>query len=274
MPNDDQPKSTASVDTPTTGTSITTPRKPTGFAAMATRLLETVGVLNKGSADSAAMPQVDDATQAAGISSNALNVTRVGGLAALIVGAGAAAIAIFNVNKATDKASIVVAAYIGVGVIVSSALLTAAIIISSDVRARATANQTASPSETVASTNMTKAATTSANTFGDAWYRALSMLHDAVDRLEHTPESPDAVWVDGSTAAWLDAAASTGKTQNLHPADDDQASLHARLSTGQSSVVSLLNKLANDRDPKEKTATITRIRSVLDSMDHSLPWPN
>jgi hypothetical protein len=301
----DSPKSTESTDTPTTGTSIESPRQPTGFAATATKLLEAVGVLNKGSSESAATPKANDAEQMSGISSNALNVTRVGGLAALIAAVGAAALAIFNVNKATDKASIVVAAYISVGVIIASALLTVAIIISSDIRARAASNPTSSPSdtaagtspkkttppdantsadaaikpavspsETTAGTSPTKTTTTDADTFGDAWYRALSMLHDALDRLEHTPDSPDPGWVDGSTAAWLDAVASTGRTQNLHPADDGQATLHARLSAAQSSIISLLNKLGNDRDSTNKAATIARIRSALDSMDKSLPWPN
>jgi hypothetical protein len=134
MPNDGPDVS------PSTGTSIATPRKPTGWAGLWTRAFESVGLLNKGSADSAATPEAGDAAQTAGVSSNALNVTRVGGLAALIVGAGAAAIAIFNVNKATDNASIVVAAYVSVGAIVAAALLTAAVIISSDIRARVAVN--------------------------------------------------------------------------------------------------------------------------------------
>ncbi len=267
---------------PTTGTSITAPRDA-GLVKAVTTLLESIGVLNKGSADSAATPTVGDAAQTAGVSSNTLNVTRVGGLAAFIASAGAAAIAIFNVNKATDKASIVVAAYISVGAIVAAGLFTAAIIISSDIRARSAVNPIPSPSPSPSSppsgaadgTGPAKSATTDASAFGDAWYRALSMLHDALARLEHTPVSPAQGWVDGATAAWLDAAASSGKTQSLHPAED-QATLHARLTTGQASVVSLLEKLANDSAPadEKKTDTIGRITSVLNSMDQSLPWPN
>jgi hypothetical protein len=263
---------------PTTGTSITEPRE-TGFAKAVTTLFESIGVLNKGSADSAATPTAGDAAQTAGVSSNALNVTRVGGLAAFIASVGAAAIAIFNVNKGTDRASIVVAAYISVGAIVAAGLLTAAIIISSDIRARAAVNpspsSSSSPSGTAVGTDSAKAATADPNAFGDAWYRALSMLHDALARLEHTPVSPAQGWVDGATGAWLDAAASSGKTQNLHPADN-QATLHARLGTGQARVVSLLEKLANDSSPadEKKTETIARITSVLNSMDQSLPWPN
>lgn len=274
MPNEVQIANTASTDKPSTGTSIANPRSSTGFAAMATRLFETVGVLNKGSADSAATPKVEDAAQTAGISSNSLNVTRVGGLTTVIVGAGAAAIAIFNVNKTTDRASIVVAAYVSVGVIVASALLTAAIIISSDIRARVTANPPpASSSGQAASASPAKAQKTDANSFEDAWYRALSMLHYAVERLERTPEAPVDGWLEGSTAAWLKAAGTTGKTQELKPADDTQTTLHALLKTGQSSVVTQFEKLVSEQKPGATTATITSIRSVLDSMDSSLPWP-
>jgi hypothetical protein len=275
MANDDQVVKKPPAGEPSTGTSIDSPRKPFSWAAMITRLFEAIGLLNKGSAESAATPKADDAAQTAGVSSNTLNVTRVGGLTAFIAAAGAAALALFNVNKATDRASIVVAAYISVGVIVVAALLTAAIIISSDIRGRTAASTpTASPSVPTASTSSTEAETADANSFGDSWYRAVSMLHDAVDQLERTPVNPNNVWVDGSTAAWLDAAASIGKTQNLHPLDDDQAILHARLSAGQSSVVSLFDKLVNDQGSGQKPDTITRIRSVLNSIDRSLPWPN
>jgi hypothetical protein len=282
MPNVSQTASGAASAEPSTGTSISTPRSPTGFAATATKLFEAVGVLNKGSAGSAATPKVEDAAQTAGVSSNTLNVTRVGGLTAVIAGAGAAAIAIFNVNKATDRASIVVAAYVSVGVIVASALLTAAIIISADIRARVAVNPPAVSSSgsaagvtpPAAGASPAKTQKTDAGSFDDAWYRALSMLHYAVDRLERTPEAPVGGWVDGSTAAWLDAAASTGKTQDLKPADDAQSTLHARLKTGQASVVALLEKLVNDQNPAATAATLTRTRSALDSMDLSLPWPN
>jgi hypothetical protein len=270
MPGNGGVNSVPSSQQPTTGTSITAPRNSVGFAGLATRLFETIGVLNKGSAQSAATPKADDAAQTAGVSSNALNVTRVGGLTAFIASAGAAAIAIFNVNKTTDKASIVVAAYVSVGVIVASGLLTAAIIISSDIRGRVAAANPApapapAPAGTAANSDVLNAAAADANKFGDAWYRALSMLHDAVDRLNRAP--------DEAIAAWLDATASTGKTQNLRPADDGQATLHARLSAGQSSVVALLGQIAND-GATDNTTAIARIQSVLDSMDRSLPWPN
>jgi len=101
-----------------------------------TRFLENVGLLNKGSAGSTA-PTASDSSTVQPVTSNSLNVTRVGGVATLIGAAGGAALLIFNVNKAKDAPSIVVAAYLSTGIIVAAALLTVAIIITADIRARA-----------------------------------------------------------------------------------------------------------------------------------------
>jgi hypothetical protein len=248
--------------------------RPDGFAKSLTKVLENIGLLNKGSSESSATPDAGAAAATAGVSSNSLNVTRVGGLAALIASVGAAALAIFNVNSTTTRASIVVAAYVSVGAIVAAALLTSAIIISADIRARVAANPTPTPSAPVANKALAKTAATDADTFGDAWYRALSMLNDAVDRLDRAADSPAGEVVLAATTAWLDAAASGGKTQDLKPSGDDQSTLHARLSTGQSSVILLLKDYADAGDVMKKTAAITRIRPVLDSMNRSLPWPN
>jgi hypothetical protein len=111
-------------------------KRVAGFAKLVTTIFESLGLLNKGSANAAAAPNPSEADQVQPVSSNALNVTRVGGVTTLIGGAGAAALAIFSVDKAHDPVSIVVAAYASVGAIVASALLTVAIIIASDIRAR------------------------------------------------------------------------------------------------------------------------------------------
>lgn len=71
------------------------------------------------------------------MSNNSLKVTRVGGVGALISGAGGAALLLFKVNKSKDPHPIVVAAYISVGVIVAAALVAVAMIIVADIRARA-----------------------------------------------------------------------------------------------------------------------------------------
>ncbi len=112
-----------------------TARTP-GLAHAITTFFESVGLLNKGSADANAVPTSAEAAQIQPVVSNSLNVTRVGGLAALVTSVGAAALAIFNVNKKTDPATVVMAAYLGAGAIVVAALLAAAIIIAADIRAR------------------------------------------------------------------------------------------------------------------------------------------
>lgn len=255
------------------GTGLDTARNP-GVATWVTKLFEIIGVLNKGSSRSAATPKADDAAATAGVSSNALNVTRVGGLAAFIASAGAAALAIFNVNSTTTRAPIVVAAYLSVGAIVAAGLLTAAIIISADIRARVAANPAPSPSGSTGGKALAKAAPADADNFGDAWYRALSMLHGAVDRLDRAPDSPADAAKDAASAAFMKASASDGKTKDLKPAGGEQATLHALLSTGQSSVVSQLEDYFKSGATAKKSDVITSIRSVLDSMDSSLPWPN
>jgi hypothetical protein len=121
-----------------------------GLAALAANIFEWLGLLNKGSASAAAAPDPATTSAVEPISSNTLNVTRVGGVATLISAAGAAAIALFGVDAETTRAPIVVAAYASVGVIVAAALLTAAIIIAADIRARGaiavgTSSSTSSP---------------------------------------------------------------------------------------------------------------------------------
>jgi hypothetical protein len=107
------------------------------LARIVTTILEAVGLLNKGSAAAPAAPEPGDVDRVQVVSSNALNVTRVGGFGAFIGGAGGAAIALFNVDKGRDATAIVVAAYASVGVIVAAALIAVAVIVAADIRARA-----------------------------------------------------------------------------------------------------------------------------------------
>jgi hypothetical protein len=120
-------------------------KRGSGPARLGSWIFERLGVLNPGSSEAAAVPDPADAEKVGPVTSNALNVTRVGGVTALIAGAGAAALALFNVDKATDRTAIVVAAYGSVGLIVSAALLVTAIIIVADIRARATIAVATSP---------------------------------------------------------------------------------------------------------------------------------
>lgn len=124
------------------GGSIT--QRGIGIVNGITKLAESLGLLNKGSAKAAA-PTASDTATVQPVTSNSLNVTRVGGVSTLIGAAGGAALLIYNVNKTKDRASIVVAAYAGIGVIVAAALLTVAIIIAADIRARASIAAAVSP---------------------------------------------------------------------------------------------------------------------------------
>lgn len=108
-----------------------------GLAKWLTTLWEALGLLNKGSAQTPAAPSSEEAERTTSISSNALNVTRVTGLAGLVAGVGAAALALFTVDKSSDPVGVVMAAYIAVGVIVAAALIAAAIVVLADIRSRA-----------------------------------------------------------------------------------------------------------------------------------------
>src|SRR5579859_2062657 len=120
-----------------------TKRQTFSIARIAALAGEVIGLLNKGSASTPAAPGSEAGGPA--VSTNSLNVTRVGGVGALISGAGGAALLLFKVNKSKDPHAIVVAAYISVGVIVAAALVTAAMIIVADVRARTRLAASASP---------------------------------------------------------------------------------------------------------------------------------
>lgn len=117
------------------------------FVRLVTQAAESVGLLNKGSATAPVAPAPGSGASPA-ISANTLNVTRVTGLGTLIAGAGGAALLLFHVKPATP-ASEVVAAYISTGAIVAAALLTVAMIICADIRARTvtTAAAAAAPAQ-------------------------------------------------------------------------------------------------------------------------------
>jgi hypothetical protein len=123
---------------------------PKSFAGWVGLVFESLGVLNKGSVKAQAAPDTSDIANLQPISSNALNVTRVGGIGTLISAAGGAALILFNVNKKTDRAPIVVAAYVSVGVIVAAALVTVAVIIAADIRARTAIATATAPQATPA----------------------------------------------------------------------------------------------------------------------------
>lgn len=229
-----------------------TAKRNSGLLVWLTKLFESLGLLNAGSSESPATPSPDDAAKTTGVSSNTLNVTRVGGLAALIAAVGAAALALFNVNKAVDKPAIIVAAYASVGVIVASALLTAAIIISADIRSRTSTSNIVSAAAPIMSDT---------KSFDDAWHKALDLLKEALARLSRGTENPIDVWLDG--------VASTGITEQLHPASDRQET-QARLLAGQSLILSKFEQLLDSPSIQQKKTTMAEIQALLDSMERSL----
>jgi hypothetical protein len=106
-----------------------------GFATGATKFLESIGLLNKGSSGSPATPSPDTNAGTVGIGTNTLNVTRVGGTASLTVAVGTAALTLFHLDTHTAPAARA-AAYAAVGLMVSAALIATAVILQADVRSR------------------------------------------------------------------------------------------------------------------------------------------
>jgi hypothetical protein len=189
-----------------------TARAAGGLAHAITKFFESIGLLNKGSADASAVPNTTEAAQVQPIVSNSLNVTRVGGLAALITSVGAVALAVFNVNKKSDPVPVVVAAYISVGVIVVAALLTAAIIISADVRARtsvAVAHSPESPApakpppEAVAARPVNGASTLVSQTAAVTARPSGNQVRSGPDAAEPAPSaSPQQSWALYDITSW------------------------------------------------------------------------
>ncbi|MER5445509.1 hypothetical protein ABT052_24195 [Streptomyces sp. NPDC002766] len=196
------------------------------------------------------------------MSTNALNVTRVLGLGSLITGTGAAALALFGVDK-TDDPSVVVAAYASVGVIVAAALLTAAIIVSADIRARVAMN---APTALPASVKRTTAQGLSAGgsdtaAFVAAWHDALDVLRGALKESEQ--------YVDDQLTAWLDACASTHRTALLQPAEEQRA-MHDRLQASQRLVLARFESLIGEEDARTRMRSRAEIEYVLEAMDRSI----
>lgn len=229
-----------------------------GLAQAITWVFEKLGVLNQGSTESAPTPTTQESSETAGISTNALNVTRVGGLAATVTAVGAAALAIFNI-KQTSKPAIVVAAYASVGVIVAAALLTAAIIISADIRGRV-ATQAAAPAGQ-AKTGSPATIASTAESFTAAWKAVVQRLADILQRLERDDESLVDVWVD--------ASGTTGLTAHLAP-PAEKAQDHARLTACQARILAQFESLIDLDTEGGWSGAANGIQRLLDSMTRLL----
>ncbi|WP_458243398.1 hypothetical protein [Streptomyces sp. MAI_2237] len=238
-------------------------RRRKSLAVPLAALFEALGVLNQGSSRAPANPSPEEAARTVGVSTNTLNVTRVLGLGALITGTGAAALGLFAVDKKTDAASVVVAAYASVGVIVAAALLTAAIIVSADIRARVAVN---APTALTAlgrrsAVQGVSAGASDAQAFVAAWHDALDVLRGALKESEQ--------YVDDQLTAWLDACASTHRTAQLQPAEDQRA-MHARLQASQRLVLGRFESLIGEEDARARMRSRAEIEYVLEAMDRSI----
>jgi hypothetical protein len=230
------------------------------FARLVTQAFEGLGLLNKGSAQAARPVPGAETPPPTPVSSSALNVTRVSGTAVLIAGAGAAGLALFRVDQQTDPHSLVITAWAGTSAIVVAALITAAIIISADLRARAhvAGNQTGDSPGTataVAGSNVTK------QQFADTWRHAIARLENAVSGLS-----------DGglaATAAWLDAAASEGSVKSLIP-PVESADEHAKLTVAQDRVVERLLELVSGDDPTHWATVLQELRLIIGEMNRTI----
>jgi hypothetical protein len=234
-----------------------------GLSLFFTTIFEALGILNKGSAGlSKGDSDTKDAAEAAAIPivSTSLNVTRVGGMAAAIAGAGAAALALFNVDKLKDPAAIVVAAYASSGFIVGAALIAAALIISADTRSR---GMTAADTGKSAGKDTTPpdSAPSTAKSFKEAWSSAVASLEAVSSQLP-----PPKGTRNEYSRLWLDAKASTGFTTSLKP-PGDLVDEHARLAAGQQRLCQLLEDMtrgsaAEAEDQSEVRALVAQMSTT------------
>ena len=224
------------------------------MAKWAAQLFERLGVLNQGSATAA---------KTAGISTNTLNVTRVSGLTVLVGSVGAAALEIFKVKPKTPVPE-VVAAYASVGVIVAAALLTAAIIVSADVRARTAAQVGAAQpdAKTQPSAAKTKHSPAKHESLTAAWNDVLKQLGDVQEEMADNPGN--------ALGSWLDAAATEGLTAHLSPADGQEERLHAQLTACRSRVVAKYQSRIDETDTARLGAVATDIQALTHIMQRLL----
>lgn len=229
-----------------------------GFPVLITTVLESMGVLNEGTAAlSKGETPKESAIAAAPIKSPALNVPRVGGFATAIAAMGAAALSLFKVEKATDPESVVAAAYAATGFIVGAALIAAAVIISADIRARAVA--TAPPADD--GDPSPSAETPAVAGFIEGWGKAIDRLKSVASQLPIRGERNE------YSKLWMDAKASTGFSEGIEPSAELRDE-HARLLAGQERVCELLEELRTDQSDARNVCD--EIKSVVDEMQSTL----
>jgi hypothetical protein len=230
-------------------------RDQKSLSVLVTKALESVGLLNKGSADIATgNVSQESAAEKLAVVPPALNVTRVSGFAALIASVGAAALAIFNVDKSKDSVGVVAAAYGSVGLVVAASLIAAAVILYADIRARMEGPAAATAAVKLMTANNASGATGIRGHWDEAVKR-LETVNAALagargDRLRYAE-------------LWLDASGTTGIVSGSSP-DDDLRDEHARLLAAQGRITELLEHLIGDYS--EHTADVGEIALLVRKM--------
>jgi hypothetical protein len=241
-------------------------RKSTSLAVLVTKAFESIGVLNKGSANLASgVVSEDRAAEELSVVRPALNVTRVSGVAAFIASAGAAALAIFNVDKSKDSAGVVAAAYGSTGLIVSTSLIAVAVILYADIPAR-TGSAAALPATTVSKSRELAVVTSD---FHHPW-------EEAVKRLETVSSGLARAKGDrlGYSKLWLDASGTAGMVSGLSPRGDLQDE-HSRLLAAQRRISELLEHLISDQskepdDVREIALLVNSMRETVNNLPAQL----
>jgi len=212
-------------------------KRRSGLVVLVTKALEGVGLLNKGSAAIATgdIPS-ETADQALPVATPALNVTRVSGFGAFIASTGAAALAIYNVDKSADPVGVVVAAYGSVGLVVSASLIAVAIILSADIRARSGA---APAGLTEGATKEDASRQPNADVRG-RWDETVKRLETVGSGLTGANNRLD------FSRLWRDASSSSGMVSEMSPPADLQDE-HSRLLAAQGRVIELLKRLIDDQ---------------------------
>lgn len=236
-------------------------RNSNSLSVWVTKGLESVGVLNKGSGDLAAGDgAANEAAENLPVVSSALNVTRVSGVAALIASAGAAALALFNVDKANDPAGVVAAAYGSAGLIVAASLVAVAVILYADISAR---SQNA-PTATATAAAKPKGEASGASDVKSQWDEALRRIETAGSGLTSATDRLD------FSALWRDASGTSGMVSEVTPPVDLQDE-HSRLLATQGRIIDLLKGLIDDQstsagDVGEIAAHIRDMRETVNNI--------
>jgi hypothetical protein len=215
-------------------------RSSNSLAVTATRIFESLGLLNKGSAALSKGEEVAEASAESkfGVMPPSLNVTRVGGLAALVGSVGVAALALFVLPENADVLERAFS-FISTALVVSAALISAAIILSADIRARTAVSVADGRNGIDSKPEPDASKSQSVDDFAAGWRKSIDVLSDVDASLRPAQSRGD------FTRLWLRAEASKGFSQQLEP-PAGLTDEHRLLTNAQEEVCRLINDLRKD----------------------------